>query len=101
MNDTTYNGWTNYETWNFNLWFDSAFADDAERIYEDAESDAWFTKSERATLDLADHIESFCDEYLPANDHASFFTDVLSAAINRVNWHEIAEHYIDDIDSTE
>ena len=100
MNDTKYNGWTNYETWNFNLWFDCAFADDAERIYEDAESCDIFTKSERATLDLADYIESFCDDIRAeyANDHASFFTDVLGAAINRVNWHEIAEHYIDDID---
>ena len=100
MNDTTYNGWTNYETWSFNLWFDCHFEEDAERIYGDAEPCDIFTKRENAMLELADCIKTFCDDMQAeySNDSASFFTDILNAAISRVNWHEIAEQYIDDLD---
>ena len=28
MTDTTYNGWSNYLTWNYNLWMDDGGQDD-------------------------------------------------------------------------
>jgi hypothetical protein len=32
-----YNGWSNYETWNFALWYDRSFDEDATRFLDEAE----------------------------------------------------------------
>jgi hypothetical protein len=32
---------------------------------------------------------------------ASLFTDLLNAALGEVDWHEIAEHFLTDVEKTE
>ena len=94
MEKKEYNGWTNYETWNWYLWHGNDVESDFGVIVRDCERDV---------CDVARAIESWTDELMevysmPEN---GFFADVLNAAIREVNWYEIAEHIIEDIEPEE
>jgi hypothetical protein len=105
--DTKYNGWTNYETWNYALWLDNDqgsseyWNEQAQSAYDNADSDRDFTKPQRATLDLADTLKAECEEraeeWMP--DQCGPFADLLNAALSEINWHEIAEHYIENVET--
>lgn len=95
--DKKYNGWTNYETWAVNLWFDDSWSETAQEIYNEAEAERSFTKEERATLTLTDRIKDEVEEMQP-DLGASIWSDLLSAAMSEVNWYEIAKHYIAEVD---
>lgn len=108
MTDKTYNGWSSYETWLVNLWQDNDQGsynynrERAQEIYDRAREDEAFTKAERATFDLADALK---EEYEQAQSEivqgASVWSDLLGAALSEVNWHEIAEHLIGEVDKEE
>lgn len=96
------NGWTNYETWNVNLWFDDAFTEEAHDCAANAKGDKYFSARENATRDLADIIEEFVREQAGEyTAEASFVSDLLGAALSSVDWYEIAETYISDIPDDE
>jgi hypothetical protein len=98
-----YNGWTNYETWNVALWMgnDSSdyYQEIAQEIFNESETETSFTKAERATLTLADRLKEDFEENTPTV--TGCYADLLSAALSEVDWHEIAEHYISDCDTSE
>lgn len=98
-----YNGWTNYETWLFNMWFDDAFTEEAQEHYNDAEDDETFTKEENAALSLADYIESYAEEFIGESipKQAGFVADLINASLSEINYHEIAKHYLADVDKDE
>lgn len=105
MNTQKYNGWTNYETWLVNLWMDneegsqSYYSEKAQEVYDSAQADAPFTREERATLDLADMLK---DEYAEAVPEVTgLWADMINAALSEVDWHEIAEHYIENVEKEE
>jgi hypothetical protein len=103
MNDKTYNGWTNYETWNVALWLDNDGSDTywrerAEERVRESEEERFFTRAERAALDLADELKNEISENAP-DLGASMFSDLLSAALSEVNWLEIARHYVDEVET--
>jgi hypothetical protein len=77
-----YNGWTNYETWNIKLWMDNA-----ESIYH-----YWEEKTKQAATikELADALKEYYDENIP-EDVVGSYLDILTAALEEVNWREIAE----------
>lgn len=99
--DTKYNGWTNYETWNAALWMDndaSQYWDEiAQEAYNEAEADKTFTREERATLDLFRRMKDEHEENMP-DLGASMWSDLLGAAFGEINWYEIAEHHISEVD---
>lgn len=101
MSDQKYNGWTNYETWNLALWIgneEGSYNEWQERTreaYRNAEADATFTRKENARYALAKQLEDDTRENMP--EVSGFYGDVLGAAISEVNWHEIAENWIDEI----
>ena len=90
----SYNGWTNYETWNVKLWLDneqgSCYAME-ELAAEYREEDSW---------KLGDAIQAWCEEFYPELE-PSMFSDLLRSAFDEVNWREIAEAYLEDLPDLE
>lgn len=110
MNDKTYNGWTNYETWVVNLWMDNNegsydyWREIAEDIYHNqAEEQKHFSKMDDAVVILADRLkndhEEAKDEILENMKlNASLWADLLGAALAETNWREIAEHLLENVE---
>jgi hypothetical protein len=83
-----YNGWSNRETWLVPLWWN-------ECPIESIEAD---TKQDAIQL-LADQLEEMFHE-LNEVPLANLIGDLLNGAASRINWYEIAEHWIEDIEVT-
>lgn len=114
--DKTYNGWTNYETWNVKLWIDNEepsynyWRETAQECWNDASEGVSayakftgheiFSREDRATLALADRLRDEINESAP-DLGASMFADLLNEALSEVNWQEIALAMIQDCDQTE
>ena len=81
-----YNGWTNYETWNANLWLDQDYWFDQAK-----ESDSIGTLAER----MKDDAQYTMDETIDV-DHG-MFADLIQSAFDAINWFEIAEHIFEDV----
>jgi hypothetical protein len=84
-----YNGWTNYETWNFNLWITNEEPDYeyALELAEDSENINGFRKK------LEDWANDTADECISsATSEFGFITDMIYSSIKSVNFYEIAEH---------
>lgn len=93
MDTQKYNGWTNYATWMVNVHVDGlSFTDHIEDgTFDGMDKDAILGY-------LASYIEEFVESYLeevvPDN---CFVQDLINSTINFVDWHDIADHYVDDI----
>ena len=102
ITETRYQGWKNYETWLVKLWIDNdqASAEDwqarAKGEYEDAEADKVFTKLERAKLNLADDLKAEFEDNAP--ELQGCYADLLNAALSEVDWYEIAENVLAEIE---
>lgn len=112
MNQKEYNGWSSYETWCVNLWMDNeegsqarwhdlaksalTVAKNSESAYAKWTGKEIFTVEERATLNLSETIKSdYEDAALDRMGETSdVFSDLMTAALSEVNWHEIAKHLI-------
>ena len=103
-----YNGWKNYETWAVNLWLTNEEGQYkycrglARRAVKEApdcaqvRDDIWTAEEAKKFL-LADQLKEFVEEVNPLGDKASMFTDLLNAAISEVDWHEIAEAFLEEV----
>lgn len=110
MSDKNYNGWANYETWAVNLWLDNeAGTHDywlriASYIYRhEAKEQKHFSKMEDAVVILAyklknDHEEAKYEILENAKLNSSLWADLLGAALSVVNWHEIAEGLLENVE---
>ena len=92
--DTSYNGWSNYETWNVNLWLSND-----EPTYKYC---VMLSKTFCEPIELAKRLEQFVLGFKPeikmvgaCGSPTGVFSDLLNAALSEVNWREIAESYID------
>lgn len=99
MERKEYNGWTNYETWLANLWMDNEEGTQAywrERA-ENAGNES--TDRDEAIELLAAELENDMDERAEElTGNAGVFADLLNAALKKIDWQDIARHWIDDTD---
>lgn len=92
-----YNGWTNYETWAVALWL---FNDEgAYRYWYERTRALLLTEDRIDTLALAEELKSshedIKEEELPSG---TVFADLLTTALERVNWEEIARSLIEHLE---
>jgi len=108
----SYNGWTNYETWNVRLWLENE--EPSYRRWREATATVWeeakeeeearhvgepiFTCSEIARRALADLLQQEITEGNPLADAANMYADLLGTALSEVNWDEIANACLEDGD---
>src|SRR3954447_22707483 len=88
-----YNGWANYETWAVKLWLDNE--EPSYRYWTEAARD-WHGR-EDAARGLAGQLKEELSESNPL-DEPSLYSDLLWAALGEVDWHEIAESYLDEVE---
>jgi hypothetical protein len=88
-NNNTYNGWSNYATWRINLELFSD-VDFAEEVLE-SENNSW-----RPDVDyLKDLMEIWVFENA---ENMGLMEDYARAFVDQVNFHEILEHVIENIE---
>jgi len=78
-----YNGWSNKETWLVNLWLGDMFTMDQE---------------EEGIEITEDYIESQVECFVEQLNPEGFMADMLNCALGEINYHEIANHYINQPD---
>src|SRR5687768_3420585 len=99
-----YNGWSNYETWAVALWLDNErgtyefWRDRAREASAENPPDQVGEPSRTAVLLVADelkaaHQEAAADRLESASD---VFVDLINAALDDVDWVEIARHVLSE-----
>lgn len=100
----SYNGYTNYETWNICLWIDNEEGSQdywletsreiAKEVRESGDYDDVDSAKSAAVSELAARMESEFEEAMP--DFNGFWNDILRTAFDRINWSEAAATRFDD-----
>jgi hypothetical protein len=99
MSKDGYNGWTNYETWNVALWWGESGMDgywhgEAESLLDAADEDADDYEDDMIR-ELADRMKDETTEEMPVV--TGMWADLLMAAMQVVDWREIAQHVVEDV----
>ena len=110
-----YNGWSNYETWNFKLWLDNDQDVYNYIIGEIKKIKTSPDNGQNVTFETANFLRSYIDDNMPnlnvstrsqsvlgsMCDKNGFYGDILNAALRDINTYEIAESYLEDLKEDE
>lgn len=91
MNNSTYNGWTNYATWRVSL-----------EIFDGLEHEEMFDLSlpvEQLRHVLQDYVEEIINMSISDPNAPNLAYDYAMSFLSDVNWYELAEHMIADYQS--
>jgi len=106
-----YNGWTNYETWAVKLWMDNE--QETQEYWQEAAQDAWDSTGDKRPnvfMDRESNARSLLArrlrvEHDSQSDHPVFaasdgtvYADLLNAALSEVNWYEIADSLLEEVE---
>ena len=108
---TKYNGWSNYETWNFKLWLDNEEDVHNYIIGEIKKIKASPDNGQDIKYEASNFLRSYIDNNMPnlnvsvrgqsiygsMCDKNGFYQDILNAGLREINTYEVAESYIDDL----
>ena len=83
-----YNGWTNYETWSFNLWITNEEEDYSHALEMTFDSEHEYELSKK----LEEWAEEMADNVIGSDSGGGFITDMVDSSIKEVNFYEVAEH---------
>ena len=103
--DTTYNGWTNYETWLVALHINNdegSYSYVRDELLDALEADDPDSLRYRYASYLADWVsDTLDDDTTYTNTWTRLLTnDLIGAALAEVNWNEIATNILDEADVT-
>ena len=102
----SYNGYTNYETWNVALWIDNEeglYNERVERVqaaFDDVDEEDIAEKSSQARYNLADTLKEWVESMQP-DLGGTMWGDLLSAALSEVDWSELADNWLSEVDGYE
>lgn len=88
-----YNGWTNYETWAVALWIDNEQSTQEWALELAREAKG----NDHERYELAQGLKSELEEAMP-DLGGSVWSDLLGAAWSEVDWYEIADHYLQQVE---
>lgn len=89
-----YNGWTNYETWNANLWIDNDWRLSEQIAIGTGDYFGSYEDLDKITSLVARDIKEIFIDMMPDIENG-FFADVMNTSFREVNFHEIARHYVE------
>ena len=101
MQKLEYNGWTNYETWNFKLWVDNdeLTYKKVQILVKEYLNEYGVTICSKSKTDLAVALLSHSLRELAENEapelKTSFYSDVMMTSIKEVNFDEVAKSLLE------
>ena len=90
-----YNGYTNYETWAVKLWIDNE--QETQELWSSRARELLEGGEEYPNAILRGELKEFIEDDNPLAEDASMYSNLLEAAIDSVNWYELAQSYLDDV----
>jgi hypothetical protein len=105
-----YNGHANYETWAMSMHLDGNydgegtyhhFQELAQEHYDSAEATSYASRDDNARRGLADALKEAMDDGCNLIGQCSVYSDLMSAALSEVNWYDLAENLLENVEKEE
>jgi hypothetical protein len=100
-----YQGWSNYETWDYMLWLSNNEGDydlvneNLIAFYKQAKTIKHRTREQITIQNLANWLEGYIQEGYPLPDSGhGVYSDLLNNAVGSIDYHEIATSWFNDYD---